>query len=299
MMPRRLQKAVTQAHYGLVEPKMVEFTGEDRLFPTVKKKLGSAEPAKTAEIRRLLQTKTHTVRDKVAGLRGQDILTTLNQLLDGKIDFAPDGTGMIVKNEPAFYYMSKDAVGFDMAAEEASSYGVQIAFSTALHRTVVPLLRKGYEKSLEGVEFGFWGKVESETARKYPELWRETWYDGLHDEFRILGEIGVRFENATSQVGIARYPLTNSLLGLLERPDLKERVFDFLKGAHSERRGVLIGFGREAMRGRDHTASEGIEGERAVMPPEGTLDLRRRGTVLAVEPMGAYEDAIIAKLGLR
>lgn len=287
------------------------FSEQDPLFDTVQARFES-QPAKIDEIRSLLSTNLASVRDQVIAVRSEDILTIFHRLLEDRIPVDIKGEGIRVK-ERGWYYLTPietnpfwDAIaGFEFqAVKEGDFYGETLeniglyahsgALATALSRNVFEHLQEGYKKELRKLFTKTYGDLFLET------LFVEVLANELIDEWKLEGE--ERLDAAGIIRSPRRFPVFNRLLAFVGEEEDSPRIGNFLIRVIKDRGGVIVGFTKEVIQGElafkqsEHRAIHGSK-EIAVKPRGGFIDLSKR-PIIAIEPLGEYEDQILGQLNL-
>lgn len=289
---------------------------EDPLLRIIQRKL-AASPEGKARLEAALGSSLFSRRDTIVALRSDDILSFFAQMLVGHIKLDRGADLRTMAKVDGWFYMtpiyshphfselpvhkSFDPIDFRFAVEHnTKSYAEDIAFNAAFMRNIAPLLvadwidRARWMLSIFQDRDGEEKTIQELTNPEIIEIY--------------LGDLYAYFEwkrdrNPIDKLSLKRIDQLRSLLRY--GVDL-EQVLCFLTSVVEQRGGIVIGFNRNVLQGtvvsdlvETPVSREVLHGapEIAVLPASGIIDLR--DAVVAIEPLGSYEDDVIEKLGLR
>lgn len=286
------------------------FTEKDPLFDSVKARL-ETQPSKKEKIRSLFSTKLAAVKDQVIGVRSEDILTIIERLQEGRIPVNFPGEGIRARKK-GWYYLTPietnpfwstiPGVEFDggnqsniyeQTLDNIGLYAHSGAVATALSRNVFPHLQGAYRKEFRRLFKEIPGDIGMSTA--------ESIASDLIDEWKAGGGKHVGTERIMRSPN--RFPVFNCLLTLVHKEESRIPIGEFLIKVIKERGGVIVGFTKEVIQGRiasrlfDQESVIHATEEIAVKLKGGFIDLSKN-PIIAIEPLGEYEDRILDQLGL-
>jgi hypothetical protein len=289
---------------------------EDPLLRVIQRKL-AVSPEGRARIEAALSSSLFSRNDTIVAVRSDDILSFFDQMLAGHIRLDRGADLRTMAKVDGWFYMtpiyshphysdlpvheSFDPIDFRSAVEHnTKSYAEDIAFYAAFMRNIAPLLVPDWIERARWMLSLFQNRDDEEKtirALTYPEI-IENYLGDLYTYFEWK-----RDKSPTNQLSLQRIHQLKSLLRY--GVDL-EQVVCFLTSVVEQRGGIVIGFNRSVLQGtvvsnlvKTEVSREVLHSapEIAVLPANGIIDLRN--AVVAIEPLGEYEDDIVERLGLR
>lgn len=253
---------------------------------------------------------------QVACIRSQDIITTLRQIIDGRVDihYVENGLGIMGKidgfyttfNPAHSFFKSDSGKGLvpsddrrsfnEVAFENSEHYGPTIAFATAVMRNIFPVLGLTQDDFFNFVRAELGDTNEWVHLPDYPKnLVVEDYLSRVRDEMEKYSS------SEEKTLGKNRYPYASALLEKVPH-NLREATLRFLRSTYEERRGVIVGYSDHLLsQGRLETAlTDGLEasGTELVVVPNNQVIQLSKDTIVGIEPLGDYEEAVLKSLQL-
>lgn len=277
------------------------FTTEDPLLPVVTELLDQ-HPDQAKSIRALFATKVPSVKEQIVGVRSEDVLTLIYNLLQESTPV--DYTDPAVAKEAGWYYItpvSQDNINANIR-ENKRQYAKSAAFTAAFMRNVKPVLVPDWIGKarilLKNLE-----EFTDSDSEHYPDaLVVEAIIDLFYTQIYLLRQGNNPIPNLEGARHNGESSTLQELAGLIQSGIDKHEVVRFLAEVADTREGVLVAFNESIMQGPLASDSEYADdiihdaNEQAIRPKRGEILLA--GAVVAIESLGDYEDNVLKQLGL-
>lgn len=277
------------------------FTAEDPLLPVVKQLLGANKDS-ADKIRTYFATQIQPTTSGIVAVRSEDLLACIHNLLQGSVSV--DSEQQAVAKKKGWYYLTPVTQNTFMSDIERNTglYAENAAFTAAFVRNVMPVLQVNWLQQARNILISQ-GEYESAEPNDYPDtLVVERIIYLFRVQLLLLAGSGKSILTA-HDTPLGKETSTLQDLTTLIHPSVDaQTVLQFLLSVAEERGGVVVAFNSKIMQGETVTdfddSSEVLHDiqEIAISPLSGMVKLG--DTVVAIESLGDYEDAILKELGL-
>jgi len=293
----------------------IQLSTVDPMLDTVKAKLSENAPLRQRISQYLETGLSARVSNQVICFRSQDVVTTLMQIADGKIDVHYTENDLSIMGKLDGFYTTfnpeheffrtgdgKDLVRKsdtrtfqEVAYDNAETYGLSIPFATAVMRNVFPVLGLDAKQFIEFSRKQIAGSNEWALEHSYsPHLILEDYLERIRKEVENIKNV--------KEFGRNRYPYTHDFLKLIKNSKSSAEVLGFLQRTAQVRAGIMIGFSDEILtQGEMETEFSGdlnASGSELVIKPADNIIRLHDKTIVGLEPLGEYEEGILDDLGL-
>lgn len=277
------------------------FTAEDPLLPLVKRLLESNNEV-ADKIREYFKTKILPARSDIIAVRSEDLLTCIHNLLQASIR-VDDEQPAVDKAEGWYYLTPVEQETFMSDIERNTSlYAESAAFTAAFVRNVVPVLKDNWLQQARNILISL-GEYDSAESNDFPDsLVVEKIIYLLRVQILLLAESGQPIQTAFDTPPGSKTTTLQDIIKLIHPSVDKLTVLQFLLRVTNERQGVVVAFNNKILQGETITNMDGPNDvlhdthEYAVRPPDGVITLG--DAIVAIEPLGDYEDNVLRELGL-
>ncbi len=316
------------------QDKRFSFPTEDSLLTVVRTRLQSS-PELLEKTKGYFSKEIVAAKDEIIGVRCEDVVTFLAHLTQERIPVGlPEwATYPIRSKSPANYHLTTitnnpfydspefkaETISYWLTEEKLyrkkhypqssnsrfyfetnfltmSEHAGPTALATVFTRTLPELLRPDWREramvmgaSFERIHY----EEEMDDGEKL--MMFERFISLLHEQLDEACDLDLTANQLLSAEGRREFPkVIGTIYNLFKREAPKAELAEFLLNVVRERNGVMVGFNQNILQSEvDYVDSSEI----VIRPEGGFIDLSQN-QIVAIEPLGDYEDRVLKELGI-